>query len=742
MNWYLLRNGQQYGPYDPQALQAMIAEGRLTPQDTIWHEGLPGWIQAGQAGFTWPGTAPAKRPRKKRGCFGCLGCLGTAVLLPVLLVGGFLLWMALKDSGNMTLGSTVKVASQTIPPEGGTLSLGTSGVSGMTVDVAGGSYKEAKPFTVKTTEIQDHKLGPLFHPVTPLITIDNGHAFAEHPMTVKIPVEIAEDEFALGFYYNRKSGKLEGIPLVAEDAGSITLMTRHFSDLVVSKARKEDIAKGLPADTGFRPGVDDWQFVNRGSWLAPGGHCAGQSMSAMWYYLERKKGANERALYGRYDNNDYGMGTIDLDQDDSWGYRFASMVQDELDWDSRMRWIMMTFKGFDTRLTWLAFAYAIQLTGEPQYIGIRGSLTTADGKTAEVGHAMVVYKVDEKGLHIADPNYPGREDRRILFGQLGLDPYESGTNKEEIEKGNSVTFPTLLYIGKTALADWGKIGARYAQVLDGTIGNETFPKWEIRYLTKVGEEKKWPDAPKVLETDEPTTMKPDPAYKGIVRFCARFPYSDRQDYRVDIYNDTAVVSTQPFDAQGNAYYNVSLVPGVNHVGFYYYKLIGGRKKFIDFRRVKVIYGEDDLTGTWNGQMVARPTGALRSYIEDGLVFVLKRFLPERSESDLRAAAASSITEHVAELPFTLTLTRRGKDKKTYDFVMEHLGEDGRPWRTDGEADYEAGTLTFRGRAADGSVADYTGSLSGKGALNGSLNVKAWGIVENAVTGEWKAARRP
>lgn len=88
MNWYLLRNGQQYGPYDPQALQAMILEGRLTPQDTIWHEGLPGWIPAGQAGFTWPGAAPAKRPRKKRGCFGCLGCLGAAVLLPVLLIGG------------------------------------------------------------------------------------------------------------------------------------------------------------------------------------------------------------------------------------------------------------------------------------------------------------------------------------------------------------------------------------------------------------------------------------------------------------------------------------------------------------------------------------------------------------------------------------------------------------------------------------------------------------------------------
>jgi hypothetical protein len=749
MNWYLLRNGQQYGPYDPQAMQAMALEGRLAPQDTIWHEGLPGWIQASQAGFRWPstplaaplGTPVAKPPRKKRR-FGCLGCLGAALLVPVLLIGAFLLWMGLKDSGNMSLGSAVKVASETIPPEGGTISLGSSNLTGMTIEVVGGSYATPTPFTVQTTEIKDHKLGPLFHPATPLITIDNGHAFAEHPMTVKIPVEIGDDEFALGFYYNRKSGKLEGIPLVTEDAGSITLMTRHFSDLVISKAKKEDIIKELPADSGFRPGVDDWQFVNNGSWLERAGHCAGQSMSAMWYYVEKKKGANERGLYGRFDNNDYGTGTIDLDQDDSWGYRFASVVQRELDWNNLMRWIMLKFKGFDTRLTWLAFAYSIQVTGEPQYIGIRGQLTGNDGVAQDVGHAMVVYKADAKGLYVADPNYPGQEGRQITYAQAGLEPYESGLNREEIKQGKSIRFPVLLYIGKTSMADWGKIGARYAQVLDGTIGNDTFPKWEIKYLIKEGEDMKWIEVPKVLETDEPTTMKPGPAYKGFLRFSVRFPYSDFQAYRVDIYKDTSIVATEAFDAQGRVYHNLELEKGVNNLGFYYYKLDGSTKHYIDFRRVKIIYGEDDLTGTWNGQMVARPTAALRSYLEDGIVFVLKKFLPERSEADLRSAAAASIEEHVAELPFTLTLTRRGNDKKTYDFVMEHLGEDGRPWRTEGQADYETGTLTFRAKAADGSVADYQGSLSGKGALNGSLKVNAWGLVSDAVTGEWKATKQP
>jgi hypothetical protein len=95
---------------------------------------------------------------------------------------------------------------------------------------------------------------------------------------------------------------------------------------------------------------------------------------------------------------------------------------------------------------------------------------------------------------------------------------------------------------------------------------------------------------------------------------------------------------------------------------------------------------------------------------------------------------------VATLPFTLTLTRHGQDKNVYDFVMEHNGEDGKHYRSTGTADYKEGTLSFRAKAADGSIADYKGGLQGKGAMKGSLTVNAWGIVDNAVTGEWHAEK--
>jgi len=55
-------------------------------------------------------------------------------------------------------------------------------------------------------------------------------------------------------------------------------------------------------DTKFQPGEDDWRFTNYGSYIAQAGHCEGQSLTALWYYVTKPDGANVH-LYGSYDNN-------------------------------------------------------------------------------------------------------------------------------------------------------------------------------------------------------------------------------------------------------------------------------------------------------------------------------------------------------------------------------------------------------------------------------------------------------
>jgi hypothetical protein len=43
MQWYFEINGSQEGPVEDHALQAMVAQGRITAQTMVWHEGMTNW---------------------------------------------------------------------------------------------------------------------------------------------------------------------------------------------------------------------------------------------------------------------------------------------------------------------------------------------------------------------------------------------------------------------------------------------------------------------------------------------------------------------------------------------------------------------------------------------------------------------------------------------------------------------------------------------------------------------------
>ncbi len=45
--WYLTRGGNQYGPYNLEQLWQFAQEGRVQPDDLVWHEGLHQWVEAG-----------------------------------------------------------------------------------------------------------------------------------------------------------------------------------------------------------------------------------------------------------------------------------------------------------------------------------------------------------------------------------------------------------------------------------------------------------------------------------------------------------------------------------------------------------------------------------------------------------------------------------------------------------------------------------------------------------------------
>ena len=340
-------------------------------------------------------------------------------------------------------------------------------LDGLELTVPADSYDGNVNFNITYAEVENHSFGPDFNPVTPLVTVDNGGVYSNELIEVRVPVEVPEDYFAMGFFYDEATDKLEGMPLLARDAESITLGTHHFSSFIVSMIKKTLIKDTV--DSGFWPGEDDWEFTNYGSYIAPGGHCAGQAMTAMWYYVTRPDGADV-SLYDRYDNNG-DTPTPDIWQDNSLGYRFASVIQAD-------NWGVTINSGVSCPLSMTKplstfFTYAMQVTGEPQFVAIWSSQGG--------GHAMIVYRIKGGDLYIADPNYPGNIDRRIQCIDGAFKPYNSGANAEEIAAGNGKAYETIEYWAKTAIVDYGHISARWQEVKNGTIGNGSFPQYQLVY---------------------------------------------------------------------------------------------------------------------------------------------------------------------------------------------------------------------------------------------------------------------
>lgn len=386
-------------------------------------------------------------------------------------------------TGDISTGPTVQLASQVVELSGGTIVVSKPGdpLDGLTIEVPAGAYDTARQFNISSTPITAHTFGEYFNPLTPLIRVENGGGYSAQVMSVSIPCQVPPDTFAMAFFYDDAVGTLEGMPLGAVDGDSITVATRHFSWFTVSGISNEVLdgllKKGI--DSGFRPGADDWKFTNYGSYIAPDGHCAGQCLTALYYFCERPEGSDS-FLWGRYDNNGNEPATPALDVDDSYGYRLASTVNQDIDWSSFQNQFLYQLRGASDAHTFKAFAYSMKLTGEPQEVGI---YCGADGS----GHDMIVYRVDTKGLSVADPNFPGNAERRIEYANGKFSPYTSGANAAEIAAGNGRAFETIQYCAKTATVDWNKIAQRWNEFKAGTIGDDRFPDYSIKTRPSPGQ---------------------------------------------------------------------------------------------------------------------------------------------------------------------------------------------------------------------------------------------------------------
>ena len=505
-SWFLLRNGRKKGPYTWEEIKQVSQSHGLDPSDKLWTEAWPDWVAAANIPELKPFVVqPVQQNRLKKKTRWVAFVIGGAAIIvcgvmffvfsgffTLLLFGG-----QVPVTGSLSLGDPQVLAVESVGNQGGQIRIepADSELNGMLIDVPQDAYPGEIIFTVGETPILSHTFGEDFTPASPLITIDNGQVFANQPLLVTIPIQKTDDEFAMGFYYDWEAGTLEGIPFISQSNQEIVLYTAHFSNIVVSKIQTGRIVDEI--DTGFTPGVDDFQMPNHGSFIAPGGHCAGQSIAAMYYYNNIKTHGELRVvqqipLWGRFDNETHITGaqtTPDLMWDDASVIRLSSALQVQKrwlePWEIEVRigspeadlFMYHYYVARDDELTYYAFAYTMQLTQQPQFIYI-GQSEAIELKPGQVrgAHAMIAYKIEGNNIYVADPNFEGEEKPVEFYRSAGqppaFKPFQTGLNAED----TSLLFDSFGYFGITALIDESTIAHYWREVLSGSVvAQDLFP---------------------------------------------------------------------------------------------------------------------------------------------------------------------------------------------------------------------------------------------------------------------------
>ena len=526
-------------------------------------------------------------------------------------------------TGRLNTEKPVQVAEGSVGWEGGTIvvdSGGASALDGMTITVPEGAYDASIDFIVSEAPIQSQTFGEDFKPITPLISVHNGEVFAAEPLKVTIPIHLEEGQFAMGFYYDKETSTLEGIPLLDETDSSITLMTRHFSDIYIAMADKGHIlGRAMDGiDTGFEPGKNDFIMPNNGSYRRPMGHCAGQSIAAMHYYLQAGKGQEWNGqLYGRFDNNDLGKDTPALWQDDANAMRMCTVMQQNamVDWHTGAD--VAEYHHFKNQLndekTFYALAYAMMGTGAPQLVYCARS-------DAAGAHMVLAYKITGDVIYIADPNFPADvgKDRKIEFDRAAaaanktgpkLTPYYSANSAEEAKKSGVKPYDVIAYYGMYALLDEVLVESIWQDLL---IGNDPgyfdFPAdMEVLAFTGLKETETGEMEKELKPLEDGLTLYESrladtAAAGGKLFFGVEYP-AELKNVSVgfDVFIGDKQVDAQQIPSMPG-FLSIPLQPGENDVGIYCagvepnYSAQGYR--LINFYRFKVTYDSSgaDETG--------------------------------------------------------------------------------------------------------------------------------------------------
>ncbi|MBK7359314.1 MAG: PKD domain-containing protein [Saprospiraceae bacterium] len=386
------------------------------------------------------------------------------------------------DSGKIKTDKQTQLLQQTIPASGGYLEISGSAspLEGLRLEVPEGCYQESKTFNISYSTITSHELGQYFNPISPLIEIQNGSDQSAKFMSLRIPIQLNQGEYAMAYYYDRKTGQLEGLPVEKITDSYIEVSIRHFSLLVISKIQKELLIQGGGFHTLFDPKQNGWSFVNYGTYPEPEGICAGMSIGAAYYYKNFKTNVN---LYSYFDNDLLWFRTSDYWPDDARGLQFATAIHriQEVFWSNNNESILKMLDAPDEDRFW-NLIYAILINNQAQLVFVKNSQIDTAHMIIAFGYTI---NPTEAIINVYDPNYPGLEST-ITFDMTTnkFKPYTSAINAKALEDGTTFNCDKIAFIPFSAAMSPDEMDFLWQKVQSGTIANGLFPAFKVYAVPK------------------------------------------------------------------------------------------------------------------------------------------------------------------------------------------------------------------------------------------------------------------
>ena len=491
---------------------------------------------------------------------------------------------------------------------GGTLVYNKPGdpLNGLTVTVPVAAFPTATQWTIVADSGVRVPLPAGFSQVGPTLIVSNGQGYADSVLTLTMPMPVAANIAVAPFYFDPATKTLEGIPLVARTATSVTLATRHFSgDLMAIPG--SGAAGGLRASsrlgfgdveivwvqtpqaqlvgtytTGFQVGVDNWEFINNGDYVSPGGDCEGMSVTEMYYYYFKAPGGGPR-LYHHFDIS------LANPYDNVQGIRFAGSVQGDYNanWAAGVNQVAQLIRSgvangvSPATLTSTWILMTLQVTHQPVLMGLWGS---------PGGHAVVAYAATststETDVSFADPNFPSTP-RTMTFVGGQLTPITLQTNATA--PGGS--FTTAYALGVSAEVPITSIDSRWSDFVNKTSGQDRYPsQYTIEAFDSVNQ------AWNSLTDTVRTTVN---AVKVRVRCPScpqQLPGAPADLQQMIVYNDSGTILASPYVWDRSVFTLTNLALGkLGYVAVANaaspYSTPPGDIGFLDSRNFAVIYGQ-------------------------------------------------------------------------------------------------------------------------------------------------------